>query len=67
MELEALRRLPSHVFSVVLSLEPAVAAAAGALFLHEHLRTRSWLAIGLVVLASAGAALRRRSSVVRDV
>jgi inner membrane transporter RhtA len=59
MELEALRRLPSHVFSVVLSLEPAVAALAGFVFLHEHLRGRAWLAIGLVVLASAGAARRR--------
>jgi threonine/homoserine efflux transporter RhtA len=37
------------------------------LFLHEHLRTRSWIAIGLVVLASAGAARRRRSPVVTDV
>ena len=59
MELEALRRLPPHVFSVVLSLEPAVAALAGFVFLHEHLRTRAWLAIALVVLASAGAARRR--------
>jgi inner membrane transporter RhtA len=59
MELEALRRLPSHVFSVVLSLEPAVAALAGFVFLHEHLRPRAWFAIGLVVLASAGAARRR--------
>ena len=67
LELEALRRLPSHVFSVVLSLEPAVAAAAGVIFLHEHLHTRSWIAIGLVVLASAGAARRRRSPVVTDV
>lgn len=63
LELEALRRLPTHVFGVVLSLEPAVAALAGFVFLHEHLRLRAWLAIGLVVLASAGAALdvRRRS------
>jgi inner membrane transporter RhtA len=67
LELEALRRLPSHVFSIVLSLEPAVAAAAGVIFLHEHLRTRSWLAIGLVVCASAGAAGRRRSTVPRDI
>jgi inner membrane transporter RhtA len=52
LELEALRRLPSHVFSVVLSLEPAVAAGTGVLFLHEHLRARSWIAIGSVVLAS---------------
>ena len=67
LELEALRRLPSHVFSVVLSLEPAVAAGAGALYLHEHLRTRSWLAIGFVVLACAGAGGRRHSPVVTDV
>jgi inner membrane transporter RhtA len=58
MELEALRRLPSHVFSVVLSLEPAVAALAGVVFLHEHLHVRAWIAVGLVVLASAGAARR---------
>ncbi len=67
LELEALRRLPSHVFSVVLSLEPGVAAASGVLFLHEHLRTRAWFAIGLVVCASAGAARRRRSTVPLDV
>ncbi len=58
LELEALLRLPSHVFSVVLSLEPAVAALAGFVFLHEHLHARSWVAIALVVLASAGAARR---------
>src|SRR4051794_26341891 len=58
MELEALRRLPSHVFSVMLSLEPAIAALVGFVFLHEHLRSRAWFAIGVVVLASAGAARR---------
>jgi inner membrane transporter RhtA len=60
LELEALRRLPPAVFSVVLSLEPAVAALAGFVFLHEHLHTRAWIAIGMVVLASAGAAQRQR-------
>jgi inner membrane transporter RhtA len=60
LELEALRRLPAHVFSVVLSLEPAVAALAGFVFLHEHLPARAWLAIALVVLASAGATRSRR-------
>jgi inner membrane transporter RhtA len=64
LELEALRRLPTHVFGVVLSLEPAVAALAGFVLLHEHLRLRAWLAIGLVVSASAGAAreVRRRDT-----
>jgi inner membrane transporter RhtA len=59
LELEALRRLPAEVFSVVLSLEPAVAALAGFVFLHEHLRVRAWFAIALVSIASAGAARRR--------
>jgi inner membrane transporter RhtA len=60
LELEALRRLPPHTFSVVLSLEPAVAALTGLLFLHEHLLGRAWIAIALVMLASAGAAGHRR-------
>ena len=66
MELEALRRLPAGVFSVVLSLEPAVAALAGFVFLHEHLAPSSWVAIGMVVLASAGAARRRRPTLPPD-
>jgi len=67
LEIEAMRRLPPHVFSVVLSLEPALAALAGFVFLHEHLRSRSWAAIALVVVASAGAAGRRAPSVPPDV
>jgi inner membrane transporter RhtA len=67
LEIEAMRRLPPHVFSVVLSLEPALAALAGFVFLHEHLRSRSWAAIALVVVASTGAAGRRAPSVPPDV
>ena len=57
LELEALRRLPTNVFGVVLALEPVIAALMGALFLHEHLSAHSWVAVGLVVTASGGAAL----------
>jgi inner membrane transporter RhtA len=67
LELEALRRLPPHVFSVVLSLEPALAALAGFVFLHEHLHTRAWVAIALVMVASAGAAGRHAPPVPPDV
>ena len=67
LELEALRRLPPHVFSVVLSLEPALAALAGFVFLHEHLHTRAWVAIALVMLASAGAAGRHTPPMPPDV
>jgi inner membrane transporter RhtA len=59
LELEAMRRLPTHVFGIVLSLEPALAALAGLVLLDERLHVRAWVAIALVVLASAGAARRR--------
>jgi inner membrane transporter RhtA len=54
-EIEALRRLPQSVFGVLMSLEPAVAAAIGFLALSQNLAGLEVLAIGLVVLASAGA------------
>jgi len=57
LELEALRRLPTNVFGVVLALEPAIAALMGALLLQQHLPARVWFAIALVIGASAGAAL----------
>ena len=57
LELEALRRLPTNVFGVALALEPAIAALMGSVFLHQHLDPRAWVAIALVVVASAGAAL----------
>jgi inner membrane transporter RhtA len=56
LELEALRRLPTGVFGVLMSLEPAVAALAGLVVLGEVLHAREWVAIALVVTASAGAA-----------
>jgi inner membrane transporter RhtA len=54
-ELEALRRLPASTFGVLLSLEPAVAALVGAIALDQALAGRELLAVGLVVVASAGA------------
>jgi inner membrane transporter RhtA len=58
LELEALRRLPARVFGVLMSLEPAVAALAGLVVLDQALGGREWLAIGFVVVASAGATAR---------
>ncbi|HET9154653.1 MAG TPA: EamA family transporter [Solirubrobacterales bacterium] len=54
-EMEALRRLPRAVFGVLMSLEPAVAAAIGFLALSQGLAAREAIAIALVVIASAGA------------
>ena len=64
-EMEALRRLPRAVFGVLMSLEPAVAAAIGFLALSQGLHAIEIVAIALVVIASAGA-LRSAASPPRD-
>ncbi|HEV2780963.1 MAG TPA: EamA family transporter [Actinophytocola sp.] len=55
LELQALRRIPPKVFGVLMSLEPAVAALVGLLVLGEVLGPLQWLAVLLVIAASAGA------------
>jgi len=55
LELEAMRRLPSSVFGVMMSLEPAVAAAVGLVLLGQGIVPLEFVAILLVVAASAGA------------
>ena len=56
LEVEALRRLPTRVFGVWMSLEPAVAAVAGFLILDERLGLHAIIALILITIASAGAA-----------
>jgi inner membrane transporter RhtA len=60
-EMEALRRMATSVFGVLMSLEPAVAALAGFLVLDQGLGLRSLGGIALVVLASVGAVRRREA------
>jgi inner membrane transporter RhtA len=55
LEMLALRRLPNAVFAVLMSLEPAIAALAGFLVLHQSLSAVDALAITLVIVASMGA------------
>ncbi|MBK3572101.1 EamA family transporter, partial [Streptomyces sp. MBT62] len=55
LELLALRRLPASTFAILMSLEPAIAATAGFLILHQALSVSEALAIGLVIGASMGA------------
>jgi inner membrane transporter RhtA len=61
-ELETLRRVPARVFGIWMSLEPAVAALVGVVMLSQALSVPQWIAIGCVVVASAGAALGEDSS-----
>ncbi|HEY1366732.1 MAG TPA: EamA family transporter [Gaiellaceae bacterium] len=63
LELEAMRRVPSRVFGVIVSLSPAVAALAGLVLLGEHLSGRSWAAVALVTVASAAAARSHSTAV----
>lgn len=60
LELSALRRIPTQVFGILMSLEPAAAAVAGFAVLGEQLGPREVLALVLVSLASAGITLARR-------
>jgi inner membrane transporter RhtA len=61
-ELEALRRMSTGLFGVLMSLEPAAGALAGFLVLDQGLSVLEGLAIGLVVVASAGAERTARTA-----
>lgn len=58
LEFAALRRLSSQAFGVLMSLEPAMGAAAGFVFLSQRLSLLDLVAVALVVAASIGATLR---------
>ncbi|MHC5903852.1 EamA family transporter [Streptomyces sp. S6] len=55
LELLALRRLPASTFAILMSLEPAIASAAGFFILDQALTSLQALAIALVIGASMGA------------
>jgi inner membrane transporter RhtA len=63
LEINALRRIPTRVFGILMSLEPAGAAIAGLLVLHQHLGVVEVVALVLVTAASAGVTLARRDRV----
>jgi inner membrane transporter RhtA len=66
LEMAALARIPTRTFGLLMSLEPAVAALCGLLFLHERLGVLQWLAIAAIMAASAGATLGAQQTSVRD-
>jgi inner membrane transporter RhtA len=59
-ELAALRRMPTRVFGVLMSLEPGAAAVAGLIVLDQALAARETVALVLVSVASVGITLGRR-------
>jgi inner membrane transporter RhtA len=60
LEMIGLKGLPARTFGILMSLEPAVAALLGLVFLHELLSLRQWLAVALIIVASTGSTLTSR-------
>ncbi|WP_407935239.1 EamA family transporter [Cupriavidus plantarum] len=60
LEMVSLKRLPRKTFGILLSMEPAMGALAGLVFLHEQLTMVQWLAIGSIIAASIGCTVTAR-------
>lgn len=60
LEMIALKRLPAKTFGILMSVEPALAALSGLIFLHELLTPLQWLAVLCVMSASIGSAMSAR-------
>ena len=59
LEMFAMPRIPTRTFGVLMSLNPALGAVAGLIFLGEMLSLVQWAAIASIVVASAGSASTR--------
>ncbi|KQN34594.1 transporter [Pedobacter sp. Leaf41] len=57
LEITALKQLPPRTFSILMSLEPAMASLAAFVFLQEYLTVVECAAVACVVIASAGSSL----------
>ncbi|MBE0370928.1 MULTISPECIES: EamA family transporter [Pseudoalteromonas] len=57
LEMVALRNMSAQSFSIMMSLEPAIAALAGLLILAEMLTLLQWTAVFMVIIASLGSSM----------
>ncbi|MDQ2711173.1 MAG: DMT family transporter [Acidobacteriota bacterium] len=60
LEMIGLRAMPARTFGILMSVEPAIGALSGMVFLRERLSLQQWLAVLLVISASAGSTLTTR-------
>ena len=60
LEMIALTRLPTRIFSTLMSMEPALAALSGMVFLGETLTFTQTLALCSIIAASMGSTLTMR-------
>ena len=61
LEMIALTRMPTRTFGTLMSIEPALGALSGLLFLNEVLSFSQWMAISCIIMASVGATLTMRN------
>ena len=66
LEMRALQALPAKTFGILMSLEPAVAALIGAMFLKEQLTPPQWIALLSIMAASAGATWTAKPAPVKE-
>jgi len=62
LEMHALTRLPARTVGILVSIEPAMGALLGLMFLDEHLDAFQWLAIAAIIGASIGAVFSARKT-----
>jgi len=68
LEMIALTRLPTRIFGTLMSMEPALAAMSGMVFLGETLNSTQTLALCSIIAASMGSTLTlRRETKVEEV
>jgi inner membrane transporter RhtA len=66
LEMIAMPRVPARTVGVLMSLDPALAAVAGLVLLHEHLSLLQWGAVACIIVASAGSAATRDAQALPD-
>ncbi|MGQ7170555.1 EamA family transporter, partial [Escherichia sp. R-CC3] len=67
LEMIALTRLPTRTFGTLMSMEPALAAVSGMIFLGETLTPIQLLALGAIIAASMGSTLTvRKESKIKE-
>jgi inner membrane transporter RhtA len=64
LELTALRRIPTRVFGVLMSLQPAAASISGFIILNQRLGVDELAALGMVTVASAGVTLANKDKAI---
>lgn len=64
LELTALRRIPTRVFGVLMSLQPAAASISGLIILNQRLGVPELAALAMVTVASAGVTMANKDKAV---